>query len=384
MFAEDVVFATLIEQPHSSVIVAMQALGPEAHFFAASRADASDAASDVQSAAASAAAAPSAASIVASDPASPSGVVDQSRLHALARTTARHGSTRIARSVAGPPRFCFKLGLRRMPRHRARSWVLGLVVIACARAAHADGPVDEARATYEAGTRAYEHADYDDAAKAYARADELVPSATALRAAIDAAVLARDAVLAIALADRAQKRPFDAELATSAAQARAKLGDAVGRLSVVCDRCSVTVDREAAGASDATLVAVGAHTVRVVRDGVVVERVVDVSPRAEARARFVPPSARVSPAWLVTAGALTAASVVTTSIFAADTVQQHDRFVASGCLHSPACASAAQSGQDAQLRTNVALGVTIGLAVGTAIVAWLVTRGHGPRLELTP
>jgi hypothetical protein len=30
------------------------------------------------------------------------------------------------------------------------------------------------------------------------------------------------------------------------------------------------------------------------------------------------------------------------------------------------------------------LGVTIGLALVTGVVAWLVLRGHGPRIELSP
>ncbi len=262
----------------------------------------------------------------------------------------------------------------------------GLALLACAPAARADDVTSaEARAVYDEGTRAFDRGDFETAARAYARADEILPSPTALRAALDAAVDAHDANLAMTLTLRASSRPADADLATSVEKARRAFALSMGVIIATCrtSSCSVLIDQARSVANAPTIVQVGSHSVHIEDGGDSAEGVFVVKPDARVGIALEPPK-RVSPAWFLTSAGLTVASGVATTIFGVDALNQHASFVASGCPHMPTCAPAAQSGFDAQVRTNVTLGVTIGLTLLTAVTLWFLVRSHGPALRVAP
>src|SRR5262245_44386169 len=95
-----------------------------------------------------------------------------------------------------------------------------------------------ARDAYDRGAAAFAQKDYAVAASEFARADELNPHPAALLAALKAAVLANDPLLAMQLADRADSRPRDEGTARAAEAARAKFSTRVGKLVPRCHAAS--------------------------------------------------------------------------------------------------------------------------------------------------
>ena len=79
----------------------------------------------------------------------------------------------------------------------------------------------------------------------------------------------------------------------------------------------------------------------------------------------------VSPWFVVGGGVLTAGGAAATVVLGLMTVQKRDAFLANEN------AQTLDDGNQAQLRTNIALGATIGLAVITAAVAVFFTDWHG-------
>ena len=264
-----------------------------------------------------------------------------------------------------------------------RPWTRGcLAIVLCASRALAGGAESEradARAVYDQGTAAFDRGDFEAAARAYAKADEIVPSPTALRAAIDAAAQAGDAVLAMTLVARASSRAPDAALGASVDRARRTFAGATGTIVTSCTSCGLVVDRARVEPALPSIVRAGAHDVRLEQNGDAVQRRVVVPPDARVKIALEP-AHRPTPLWLALGLGATVAGGAVTTIFAVDTLHQHDQFVASGCPHTPSCADAARAGLDAQTRTNVALGVTIGLSVLTLVALWFFTRTHAPSL----
>jgi hypothetical protein len=301
------------------------------------------------------------------------------------------------------------------------------------------GDVDRegARRAYDRGVKAYDKHDVSTAAREFALADELSPSPVALRAALDAAIEADDPVLGMELVARAGRGPASPELAASVDKAKRAFSKRVGRVVLHCGdgrTCDGTIDGAPLAADKPRIVRVGDHQVRV-RSGATEEssrvtvggdELVEVrlsaaaglppvapkpaepaaapepprappapapapapAPSAAPTSRDVPPPAPPSaepshkplPRVVVAiGGGLTLVAGAVAIASAVDVSGQHSDFVSLGCatVVSSQCTSLASSGPSAETRTNVLLGVTGGLAVATAVVAFTLVDWGGP------
>lgn len=275
--------------------------------------------------------------------------------------------------------------------------VAATIVLSAADVAHAAEPaapateataVDrgpEAKRLYDQATVAYEREDYGAAARDFAAADGLAPNAVALATALDAATLANDAVLAMSLRDRAETRPADAQLAAAVKAAELRFVGRTGRLRVACVApCEVTLDGAAIAPGTILRARAGNHVVTLRPAGrSAEEHTVTVKPDAlvEVAPRALGAEAGLSPVWFFAAlGAATLAggATITSGV---DTASKHDTFVRGGCagpVHGD-CTGAAAQGRDAEVRTNVLLGVTAGLAAATAVVGIVFVRWSSPK-----
>ncbi len=276
---------------------------------------------------------------------------------------------------------------------RVRLLVLAIVIVAFATTARADEPaaddarLAEASALYERGSALHAAGQHLEAARAFARADELVPAAAALEAALVAVLETDDAVLGMELASRTAREPFREGHIALADRARARFGRSVGRIVVHCDGCRVRIDGAPAPHGVATWLRIGPHRVEIEVPGAPGEtdaRQVTVEPGAiltllPLADRPPPPAAPplapspappieagdsgISPLWFWIALGVSGAAGAGTIASAADTANLHADFV-----DAPSEALAAD-GERAELRTNALLGVTIGLAVVTGLLA---------------
>ena len=296
-----------------------------------------------------------------------------------------------------------------VPQPRAgRIWMALLVATALAWPAESRAQLEpgaeQARTAYDRGLEAHERGDYAQAAKLFAQADELAPNDTALLAAIDAAVLADDAVLTMTLLDRAKQRPGSPEVQHALEQATARFAPSTGRLLVRCAgplRCQVSVDGRDAQPDRPFWVLAGPRALivtfgnqKVTKSvGVVAgrENVVDVAPPAPAplartpvspaplAAAPPPPPAPPKPAstfespWFWVGAGLTLTFTAASVWSALDLSQRHDAFVADGCdkAATAGCAEAASDGKNAQLRTQLLLGATALAGATTIMLVWL-------------
>lgn len=315
--------------------------------------------------------------------------------------------------LASRPRVSFN-GVVPMPARRCLATVLGVAATlgsalpAAAQPAPTPADLTNARDAYQRGSAAFEAGRYAEAAVELARADELAPNPVALEAAVKAATLADDPVLAMTLVDRARDRPSTPGLAEATAAAREKFGSRVGRLTVRCradERCAAQIEGQPAEIGAGRWVRAGDHPVVVSTAGVAEAFVVRVDPGAVVDwappprpaasygatpvgvgpvpprpAVVVPPpaspgapdepSARepsgISPTWFWVGVGLTGLGAIGTTVSGADAIDKHDAFWGGDD-------SAREPGQAAQTRTNVLLGVTAAVAVGTAVTGlWLV------------
>lgn len=263
------------------------------------------------------------------------------------------------------------------------------------RSAAADN-AGAAREAYNRGAAAFTAKRYAEAANELARADALAPNPVALASALKAAELADDAVLAMTLADRAEQRPGAGEAAlTAARRVREALGARVGKLSVRCAvvrSCAVTVDADPFPVEQQRWVNAGAHAIEISAGATVTRHTVTIEggksldfhepsagpsptlpPAREPAATpiekpIAPPPARgISPAWFWIGAGLTAASGGVLIWSGVDTLGQHDDYYNRRTL-DPA------SGQAAQTRTNVLVGVTSALGVATAALGIFAVR----------
>ena len=280
---------------------------------------------------------------------------------------------------------------------RARALLFALLATttcaAAARHAGADTAAEErARAAYDRGSAAYVRADYALAAKEFARADDALPNAVALRAALDATLRADEPVLGMELLDRAATRPHDDALSAVASTARVRFAHRTGRVHVACGptACRAAIDGVAFDPALSPYVLVGPHHVTVDHGGALDERVLDVA--ADAVVEVTParpdlplpapappraaPDGRLSPTWFwIGVGATTALAGLTVAS-ALDTASKHERFGTLGCarVDGDGCASLGESGSSAQRRTNVLIGASALLGVVTATTGLLFVR----------
>jgi hypothetical protein len=308
-----------------------------------------------------------------------------------------------------------------------RPVAVALLVCACLASsapALAQGPDAQAHAAYERGTAAFRRGDYATAAREYAAADSLSPSAVALQAAIDAAVLADDPVLGTTLLERARGVPRTAALLTTMRTAEKKFAHRVGRVRIECPAppCLAAIDGAATPPGDVAVVRVGAHAVTLEAAGTVVKRLVTVAPdetvvvapeaipvpppgapppvplaspslpgAAPAPHSPPPPEAPsaaggLTPVWFAVALGATAAVGGATIASGVDAAGRHSTFQSqcqSPALPPPSCHQNAIDGQSAQTRTNVLIAVTSVLGAATVATALLV-RWHGASIALGP
>lgn len=256
-----------------------------------------------------------------------------------------------------------------------------------APAADAPSPDDIAEASrlYEQGTAAHAAGRFDAAARAFAAADDRVPDAAALEAALLAVLETDDAVLATRLATRTARAPFDEALSELAERARRRFADRVGRVVVHCDGCAAEVDGERIVPGIASVVEVGTHEVTIAVGARTERRSITVEPSSIVTLLPVaspepvapdpvvpspepasPATTGPSPAWFWVGVGLTGAALGGTIASAVDTASKRADFEAEP---SPPLAEA---GEAAQLRTNALIGVTAGLAVITGVVGLFV------------
>jgi hypothetical protein len=269
-----------------------------------------------------------------------------------------------------------------------------LASLSAASFARADAVEKRARDAYERGSAAYDRKDYDAAAHEFAEADSLVPNPTALRAALDAAVLADDPVLGMELLDRARRAPADDALGKLMYGAETRFAHRTGRLRVACGEapCLVAVDGAALDAGAPGYVKVGAHAITIQCQGRAEQRIVDVKaddvltlspapapapPPAPGPAPAPQPASGVSPAWFFVALGAAAVAGGLTALPGVDAKDKHDAFVGKGCgsVGVTDCAALSTDGAAATLRTNIGLAVTGALAltavgIGVFAVRW--------------
>lgn len=143
----------------------------------------------------------------------------------------------------------------------------------------AQSPQDVAKSAYDRGLVAHKRGDYAKAAQEFAAADEASPSAVALGAAIDAAILADDPVIGSELLARSERGPLEGQLKTVVPKARERFAGRAGRVRLVCpaaSRCLGSLDGAPLQRDKATWVKAGQHTVVYQVDDTTQQRLVEV------------------------------------------------------------------------------------------------------------
>lgn len=271
---------------------------------------------------------------------------------------------------------------------------------------------------YEAGAKAFGQSNYAAAAAHFAKADDLAPAAAALEMAIKSAILADDAQLAMRLAARAEGREPNASVAAQVTRAKEKFAAKVGRLTIQCPApCDAKVGPEPAPVGVARVYIAGNHAIEITSAGA--SRVYAVQLSAGADLTWAPPrepeiqpsaaptaiattapsvayttapttgvsatssapgnvapgpvsTRAMSPAWFGIGAGVTAAAGALMIGFGLDTVSKHNAFV------SERTGERAAEGRDAELRTNVMIGVTAAAALTTALLGYFTFRTVEP------
>ncbi len=289
--------------------------------------------------------------------------------------------------------------------------------------ARADDTKD-ARDAYDRGARAFGQGSYSVAATEFSRADELGPTPAALEMALKASILAEDPVLSMALVERAAARPPNASVAAQVGRAKDRFSDKVARLKITCVApCSAKVGQEPAQVGVPRYYRAGNYVIEITSGGapeifaVQLQGGADMewkpppkaplattsAPVAPSTAPSAAPSATpsaapsvaptgfvagpvtatptsaplapraeaLSPAWFAVGLGVTAVAGGVAIGFGVDTLSKHDAFLVNRTVDR------ASAGQDAQLHTNVFLGVTAAAAVTTAILGYLAFRASG-------
>ena len=246
--------------------------------------------------------------------------------------------------------------------------------------------VDTAGELYDRGVAAQKKGDYARAASLFARADELVPDATALEAAINAAVLAGDAPLAMSLVHRTRRAAMPQGLASAARKAEAQFGSRVGTLRIKCADCSARVDGQIAPINEDRWLLVGAHRVELaVADR---QEVFEVEITARARAEIAPsarigaseaapgqaaePSEGIQPGWFWAGVGVTALFAGLSIASGIDALDRHAEF------EKNPTTDLSEKGEAAETRTYVLWTVTGLLAAGTAALGLFAVRWSDP------
>jgi hypothetical protein len=302
----------------------------------------------------------------------------------------------MARASPTPPAFASLVGLG-----------LLIPVLAFAQAVPTSETSARAQAAqqFSEGSRAFDGGDFAHAADAFELAYRLAPHVDSLWNAARARQRAEDLPRAATLYARyLREAPPDAPDRNVAAAQLARLAPRLGRIEVhgsVIEQLSVD---ERPSEDRITYVSPGAHVVRAVVAGALVQQTPEVAAGDVVALVFEPPPPNASPEprgpaptaeplppapppgrsgaspWLVVGGGvLTGVAVATTTASGISTLTALDAFNA-----HPTAANLA-TGQSMQARTNVLIGVSIGLGVMTTATAlWLVdwrsSRGRRVRI----
>lgn len=289
---------------------------------------------------------------------------------------------------------------------RGKGRFLGIAAVAAAllvgapwRAMAGEPTDDDVRAASEAYDRAkaaYDKGAYAEAAADFARADALVPNAVTLELALRAAVQAGDGALAMTLVERSERAERSPKLAAAVRAARAKFEKRTGRYVIKCPegaQCTADVDGAAAPVGSPSWAMVGEHAVEITVDGqderqtfsVKAGETTEVIPNAKPKpkkaagagggAAPVVPVAQsrkpLSPVFVWVGAGVTGALAIGTTASGLDTLAKHGEF------EKAPSAERKSSGQGAQLRTNVLLGLTAVGAVATGAMAVLLVDWSG-------
>jgi hypothetical protein len=327
-----------------------------------------------------------------------------------------------------------------------RAFAIAALLAASLAPASARAQSDLARAkeAYDRGVAAHQRGDFRAAAREFADADALAPSAVALQAALDEAVDADDPVVGSELLERSKRvpAPVPAKLARSIDAARKKLGGRAGRVHVTCPAgaaCTATMDDAPFDTKKASWTGLGPHKLVVVVDGEPLLKTIDVKANDTVEiaplSRSAAPGTGPAPAPVTPVGPLpptappppteppaappeavrpaptppaeargglppvvfwvglgvTAAAGATAGYFMLHTKSLHDDFASAGCSDAPAsgCDTKKSDGESAQTTANITLGVTAGLAVlvtlvGVAFTDWKPSKSSAVLRGLTP
>ncbi len=129
-----------------------------------------------------------------------------------------------------------------------RSFVTVLVLTVLAAGPAQAQPEKTAASAFDEGVELFEHARFAEAARAFLRADEAVPSSDALSNALSAARRANDHLLVAEIAQRAVRRDgTDPVLAARARRALAEASTKLAALDLACEPapCALTLDGKA-------------------------------------------------------------------------------------------------------------------------------------------
>jgi hypothetical protein len=288
--------------------------------------------------------------------------------------------------------------------------LLAVLSAAPARAQSGSGDVTAAARAYEEGLRAQLRREYGQAADLFELADRMAASAPALRTAIRNHEAAGHSARAVTLAQRAAERyPNDVDTKKLADGVIARLGPTLATLRVKCPPgCGLTLDGRVADdqeiAHQLQIEAGDHHLVASYADGRTVSRSLHATaggseelalpvpePLAPAAAATTPasapspatvaanapapsavdrPSHKLPPLVFAVGGVLTVASGALLAWSGVDTLSARDRYV-----RAPTAAGY-HDGTGRELRTNILIGTTAGLAVASAAIAVFGTDWH--------
>jgi len=274
------------------------------------------------------------------------------------------------------------------------STVLIATALASPAAAQPDDAQGQAALLFEQGVAARTRGDARQAALHFAAADARLANSAALLAALKAVLLTEDALLAMELADRASRDPFDEGLRSAAVALRDKFAKRCGRIKLRCGRmragCALSIDGGDVAVDAWHWVAVGQRRLRVSSGTRHRARSVEVSAGVSLELdpeQWLGPQSGptlapttevggglVAPAWFWLSVGLTTGFGAATVASAVDTIALHDDFE-----QSPA-AGPAREGQLAQDRTNALLAANLSLvALTTTLGIAAFWRGESSR-----
>lgn len=244
--------------------------------------------------------------------------------------------------------------------------------------AFAEDPQDRAARSFEDGQRAFVAGDFTRAAVFFEEAYAASPHAAALFNAAKARLRGGDIARAATLYAKIERESSSAADREDARTRREALFPKVGRLEIVRADGPTAVDGVAVAESP-VYVTPGEHVVtarasrKVVRVAAGERLDVDLAAPAPTAPAPKPERHGLPPVLVFIAGGATVLAGGITTWSALDTVAQKDRFDRSGLDAD------LDDGLAKQSRTNVLLGVTVGLAAVTGVLALLVDWRGGQR-----